>query len=111
MNRGTLTTCLGLPGRPCGELVERGRCRSCTQAWDRDRRPPPDQRGHDAEYDRARAELLAGGPWPCELRLPGCTGIATTADYVIPWSLGGTLADGLGRACGHCNTARGAGRR
>ena len=105
-----LTYCQGLPGRDCRNLVPRGRCDDCRRAWDRDRRPPPDQRGHGPDYDRARALLLAGGPWPCELQLPGCTGTATTADYVVPWSQGGTIRDGLRRACAHCNTARGAGR-
>lgn len=49
--------------------------------------------------------MVIGGP--CELRLRGCTGIATTADYRIPVSRGGTLDDGLLGACAWCNNSRG----
>jgi hypothetical protein len=35
-------------------------------------------RGYDAAYQRERAGVLGR---PCEIRLPGCTEIATTADY------------------------------
>lgn len=103
-----LTRCQGLTGRPCDRLVARGRCPDCRREFDRTRRPAPADRGHGTEYRKARDDLLAGGPWPCELQLRGCTGIADTADYVVPVSRGGTLADGLRRACRHCNTARGA---
>lgn len=103
-----LTYCQGLPGKPCRNLVPKGRCDDCRRAWDRMRREAPADRGHGPDYRRARAALLAGGPWPCELRLDaGCTGIATTADYVVPVSRGGRIADGLRRACAHCNSARG----
>lgn len=44
----------------------------------------------------------------CWLQLPGCTGVATTADHVVPQSRGGSheLAN-LRPACSHCNSARG----
>jgi hypothetical protein len=55
-----------------------------------------------------RAELLApdenGNPPLCYW---GCGRVATTADYSIPWSKGGTLDD-LVASCGTCNYARGA---
>jgi hypothetical protein len=64
-------------------------------------------RGHGAEYDRRRRELLAadelGNPPPCHW---DCGRPATTADYAIPWSQGGTLED-LVPSCGHCNYSRG----
>lgn len=87
--------------------VERGRCARCARTSSRNHRGVPRQaRGHGAAYERARRELLADGP-VCALRLPGCTGWATTADYRIPVSRGGSLADGLLSACAHCNYARG----
>jgi hypothetical protein len=56
-------------------------------------------RGYDRQYERDRAELLGQ---PCALRLPGCTGIADTAQH--------TDEGGLIPACGHCNFADGARR-
>lgn len=44
---------------------------------------------------------------PCAMRLPGCTGVATSANYRIPVSQGGTLDD-LEPACAHCQRAQGA---
>ena len=87
--------------------VERGRCATCAATSSRNHRGVPRQaRGHGADYERARRALLAEAP-ACALRLPGCTGWATSADYRIPVSRGGTLADGLLAVCGHCNAARG----
>jgi hypothetical protein len=37
-------------------------------------------------YRRARADLIG---LPCALRLPGCTGVATAADHVVPVARGG----------------------
>lgn len=42
------------------------------------------------------------------MRLPGCTGVATGGDYLVPVSQGGTIADGLRPACGHCQSVQGA---
>jgi hypothetical protein len=63
---------------------------------------PRQQRGHGAGYEQQRRELLADGT-PCHW---GCGRPATTADYAIPWSQGGTLDD-LVASCGHCNYSRG----
>ena len=38
-------------------------------------------RGHGAGYDRVRRELAGQ---PCALRLTGCTGVSTSADYTRP---------------------------
>ncbi len=60
---------------------------------------PRQQRGYDAAYGRQRALLLG---LPCAMRLPGCTGVATTAQHTD---------DGrLVPACAHCNFADGARR-
>ena len=92
------------PCLDCGALLSRGtRCPGCQGAKDR-RRPSPSRRGHGRDYRKARAELIGE---PCELRYPGCERVATTADYVVPVSRGGTLEDGLRPACLHCNSVRG----
>lgn len=96
--------CLGLPGYRCRVLIERGsRCLDCQHAWYQ-RRPSPSRRGHGRAYQALRAQLIGG---PCELQGPGCTGVATQADYLVPWSRGGTLADGLRGVCATCNARRG----
>ncbi len=44
----------------------------------------------------------------CQLRLAGCTGIATTADHIVPRSKGGgNEMSNLRGACRHCNSSRG----
>ena len=88
----------------CPELVESGRCpRHARSQFTRNHRGVPRQaRGHGAEYQRARRELLADHP-----RCHWCGAPATTADYAAPWSRGGTLAS-LVPACGRCNYGRGA---
>jgi hypothetical protein len=44
------------------------------------------------------------------LGLPGCTGIATTADHVMPVVAGGARGE-LRGSCAHCNSSRGDGSR
>ena len=58
------------------------------------------EQGYDAAYERARQSLLGR---PCEMRLEGCTAIATTAQHTDEGS--------LIPACAHCNYADGARRR
>jgi 5-methylcytosine-specific restriction endonuclease McrA len=44
----------------------------------------------------------------CQLQLPGCTHVATTADHIVPRSKGGTAAmENLRAACRPCNSRRG----
>jgi hypothetical protein len=79
-------------------------------------RPTPKEKGYDKEYLAERARILApdprtGEPPRCELRLPGCTIWATTADHVFERVDGERLPDRLGGrllrpACAHCNSAR-----
>jgi hypothetical protein len=59
---------------------------------------PRQERGHGAEYERRRAELLGQ---PCHW----CGKPADSADYLVPYSLGGTL-DTLVPSCQHCNYGR-----
>lgn len=46
---------------------------------------------------------------PCELRLDaGCTGSATGADLVVPFSRGGLATEDNARpACAHCQSVQG----
>lgn len=101
MPTAALAVC-ATPG--CPNRVTRGYCATHDRTSSRNHYGVPrQQRGHGAEYDRARAALLASGPycaWNCGRR-------ATTADYAIPFARGGTLAD-LVPACGQCNYGRGA---
>jgi 5-methylcytosine-specific restriction endonuclease McrA len=45
----------------------------------------------------------------CQLGLPGCTFVATTADHIVSRSLGGDSdMSNLRAACRSCNSRRGA---
>ena len=66
---------------------------------------------NDADYRRAKAALKAN-PQPCQLRLPGCTDIATTLDHQ-PRLMQHQHQRGAGccrlvPACLHCNSSDGA---
>jgi 5-methylcytosine-specific restriction endonuclease McrA len=58
-----------------------------------------------ASYRRNRKLVLAAGDYRCQLRLPGCTDVATAADHVVALKLGGghDLAN-LRPSCRHCNS-------
>jgi hypothetical protein len=89
----------------CPELVERGACRkhdvrSSPRSSRNHRGVPRQARGHGAEYDRD-ARRFRGKP--CELRLEGCTGVATGGDYTRP----GDWTSPRRPACGHCQSAQG----
>ena len=95
----------------CGVLIDTGtRCIDCGRDRQRTRRPNFYRRGYDRAYQKARRAILqnGGGEVGCALRLPGCTGLATTVDHVIPLVHGGK--DGpLVPACAHCNSVKGGG--
>jgi hypothetical protein len=94
MPTAPLALCLE-PG--CPVRVPSGRCRRHAARSPRDHYGTPRRlRGYGPAYERARSQLLG---LPCALRLPGCTGVATTADH-------GPF--GLRPACAHCNYADGA---
>jgi hypothetical protein len=97
-----MTRALSLCIEPgCHELTAGSRCARHDRTSTRNHRGVPRQeRGHGADYERRRAALVG---LPCHW----CGAPATTADYVKPWSKGGTLED-LVPACGPCNYARGA---
>jgi 5-methylcytosine-specific restriction endonuclease McrA len=65
--------------------------------------------GYGAQHQRERRAALERDGWACTLRLPGCTGYATTADHVVERAAGGPdHRDNLRAACVHCNAVRGA---
>lgn len=85
----------------CPELIP---CRAHGPVSARNHRGVPRQaRGHGVVYDRTVRRIRAEGQ-RCELRLPGCTGVATSADYTRP----GDWTSPLQPACGHCQAAQGA---
>lgn len=64
------------------------------------------RRGGRVQQDLTRLVLATYGT-KCHLRLPGCTGVATTKDHVIPYAQGGTDDVGNFRpACRPCNSKR-----
>lgn len=71
---------------------------------------PRQARGLGAEFDALKPVVIARDGGRCQLRLPGCTAVATTADHIVPRSRGGlTTVGNLRAACGHCNSSRRAG--
>jgi hypothetical protein len=79
----------------CTELTGHTRCPFHERAY---------RAAYHGDYPKRREAVLGG---PCTLRLPGCTGIANTADHITPVAFGGG-AGPLRGACLHCNSSRGA---
>lgn len=101
-------TTLPRPCIGCGALVPAGatRCRDCTRAVEQ-RRGTVTQR-FGPGWARISALVLKRDGYECQLRLPGCTGRATTADHVTPRSHGGTATlDNLQASCRRCNSRKG----
>ncbi|GAA1790866.1 HNH endonuclease [Leucobacter iarius] len=64
------------------------------------------KRGGRAQSGLTRLVLETYGT-RCHLRMPGCLGVATTKDHLIPWSHGGTdTLENLRPACKRCNSKR-----
>lgn len=102
----TLRPCLGVPGEPCGELIERGnRCPSCQSKLNR-ARGSSTRRGYHSRWRRMSERIRKARPL-CEIRLPGCTLLATAADHIVPLEEGGRSAWANARpACTACNSRR-----
>lgn len=70
-----------------------------------------DRKGIDGgrPWRRTRLYVLERDGYVCQLRLPGCLGRASTADHIVPLSMGGpSLPENLRAACLPCNLRRGA---
>ncbi len=84
---------VGCMRRGCAAMAKsdgQGLCPIHAAERERTRRPNSTARGYGARYRVARQGVLGQ---PCALALPGCTGIADTADHVTPLILGGTGVD------------------
>lgn len=54
-----------------------------------------------------RRVVLARDAYRCQLKLPGCTTIATTVDHIRSREVAGDGEDNLRAACAWCNMSRG----
>ena len=86
-------------------------CRDHASLSPRNHRGIPRQaRGLGAAFERAKRLVIESDGGRCRLRLVGCTGVATTADHILPRSRGGSAdPSNLRASCGHCNSVRGDG--
>jgi 5-methylcytosine-specific restriction endonuclease McrA len=66
-------------------------------------------RTSDAAWRAVRLRVLERDGYRCQIRLPGCLGVATDGDHIVPRHLGGAWYDegNVRAACGPCNRARG----
>jgi 5-methylcytosine-specific restriction protein A len=65
-------------------------------------------RVYGSAWRRVRPMVLARDGGLCQLRLEGCTAIATEVDHIVPVDAGGALydMDNLRSSCTHCNRRR-----
>lgn len=61
--------------------------------------------------NQRRKEVFARDGGRCQLRLPGCTVIATVADHIAPRETAGDGVENLQAACAPCNGSKGDPRR
>jgi 5-methylcytosine-specific restriction endonuclease McrA len=60
-------------------------------------------------YKNNRRLVLERAGYRCQIRAPGCHGLAVTADHVLPLAAGGSHdLYNLRAACRHCNSVGGA---
>lgn len=92
----------------CGQIIPAShrRCAEHERAYNR-LRGSSHQRGYTRRWRRISERQRRRVPW-CELRLPGCTGLAQAADHIVPLEDGGkSTADNARSACTSCNNRRG----
>jgi 5-methylcytosine-specific restriction endonuclease McrA len=94
----------------CREKQAGPRCRAHARRSSRNHYGIPRQlRGLGAGWPAIVRAVIERDGGACQLRLAGCTGVATTADHVVPRAAGGiSELWNLRASCLHCNTARGA---
>jgi len=106
-----------MPWAPEQRCLARGCCRRQGEPYCRDHARlsprnhhgvPRQARGLGVEFERAKRLVIERYGGRCQLRLAGCTVVATTADHIVPRSRGGTAhPSNLRASCTHCNSARG----
>lgn len=94
----------------CVDLVPAG-TRCCTEhhqaGWNRSPRTASAGRTGNRAWREQRAKVLQRDGHQCQLRLPGCTVIATEVDHVIAVHLGGGDANtNLQAACHPCHVRK-----
>ena len=89
----------------CGAVSKQTRCPDCTSARNIER-GSSHKRGYTVRWRRLSERQRRLVPW-CEIRLPGCTGLADAADHIVPLEEGGeSTADNARSACTSCNNRR-----
>lgn len=84
----------------CGALTTSTRCPTCANTRH--------QEAYGGDWEAIRQQVLVRDHHECRLRLPGCTGTATTVDHVVAVANGGGRhPDNLQAACMPCNTRKG----
>jgi len=71
-----------------------------SKAWEQVPRRP---------WSRVRRAVLERDGWTCQLRRPGCLGVATTVDHIVPVSVdvsGALDPTNLRASCSPCNQSR-----
>lgn len=92
----------------CGSVHAYGTRCPIAVARREQRRGTRDERGYGSEWQARSKRIIARDGGQCQLRLPGCTGIATTTDHVIAKVNGGTDDDyNLQGSCRSCNSSKG----
>lgn len=65
------------------------------------------QRGYGAPWQALSKRVIVRDGGVCQLRLAGCTFVATTADHRVPKARGGTdHQSNLQAACRSCNSSK-----
>ena len=96
------------PCLDCSRLITSGaRCTDHARIYEQHRRPDRHARGYGADWPILRRQVLARDNGACMIAAPGCTGIATSVDHIIPLSQGGhTALSNLQAACQSCNSGK-----
>jgi 5-methylcytosine-specific restriction endonuclease McrA len=68
---------------------------------------PSDPFYHTKVWQQLRKRVMIRDLYVCQIKLPGCTVLASVADHIVPREQGGTdLEDNLRAACARCHNAR-----
>ena len=99
--------CSGAAGKSCGRIIDASsrRCEACSLAYNRTR-GSSHKRGYTSRWRRVSERQRREVPW-CQIRYPGCTGLAEHADHVTSMSAGGkSVRSNVQSACAACNARK-----